>query len=507
VHDFGESDGFTYIVMPFIKTGTLAVLLTGQPLPFGQIRRVITQVGDALDCAHAQGLVHRDVKPNNVLIDDRGNCLLADFGIAKILEGADTLTATGGLIGTPKYMFPEQGMGNPTGGRSDVYSLGVVLYEMATGQVPFQAETPLAVVVKHIRDALPIPSQVNPDIPEPLERMIFGAMHKERSERFASGGAMVEAMSTMTLDEAPATELAVTVSTAGAMDGADATTVQDSESVPDAETVAANAALVSALPGGRAAGVEEAGAGAVPRAGRRRLVTIGATVLIVLALLWYFLPLNEPEAVLTVVQTEATTEVAGAMPAATDEGDTRETTPAPAATGELLISVDAPSSVTVDGEAVGRFDAGVPQPVRLPPGQHLVIATALDGAARAQAIADLDGGMREVVVLEIADALADLEAEGVLVSAAARAEENRRRRDAETAARDPFQDQGDGTFVDRQIGTSWTAGSFPSQGFDGLLWTDVDNYCNGRLDLAGISDWRLPTRDELDSVLQRLNPM
>ncbi len=86
VHDFGESDGFTYIVMPFIKTGTLAAVLTGQPLPFDQIKRVITQVGDALDCAHAQGLVHRDVKPSNILLDERGNCLLADFGIAKILE-------------------------------------------------------------------------------------------------------------------------------------------------------------------------------------------------------------------------------------------------------------------------------------------------------------------------------------------------------------------------------------------------------------------------------------
>ena len=109
VHDFGESDGLTYIVMPFIKTGTLAAVLTGQPLGFDQIKRVITQVGDALDCAHAQELVHRDVKPSNILLDERGNCLLADFGIAKILEGADTLTATGSLIGTPKYRSPNRG--------------------------------------------------------------------------------------------------------------------------------------------------------------------------------------------------------------------------------------------------------------------------------------------------------------------------------------------------------------------------------------------------------------
>ena len=125
VHDFGESDGFTYIVMPFIKTGTLSAALQGNPLPFEQIKRVITQVGDALDCAHSQGLVHRDVKPSNVLLDERGNCLLADFGIAKMLERTEPLTATGGVVGTPRYMSPEQGMGQTIDGRSDVYALGV----------------------------------------------------------------------------------------------------------------------------------------------------------------------------------------------------------------------------------------------------------------------------------------------------------------------------------------------------------------------------------------------
>ncbi len=191
--------GFAYIVMPFIKTGTLAAALMGQPLPFNDIKRVITQVGDALDCAHAHGLVHRDIKPSNILLDNRGNCLLADFGIAKILEGADTLTVTGAVMGTPKYMSPEQGMGNPIDGRSDIYSLGVVLYEMATGQAPFEAETPLAVVIKHIHDPLPIPNKLNPSIPESLQRMIFRAMHKEPSGRFANAGALVEAMSAMTL--------------------------------------------------------------------------------------------------------------------------------------------------------------------------------------------------------------------------------------------------------------------------------------------------------------------
>ena len=110
VHDFGESDGFTYIVMPFVSAGTLAASLHGRPfvprVPLDEIRRVMSQVGDALDCAHARGLVHRDVKPSNILMDERGNCLLADFGIAKILEGTQKFTRTGGIVGTPAYMTP-----------------------------------------------------------------------------------------------------------------------------------------------------------------------------------------------------------------------------------------------------------------------------------------------------------------------------------------------------------------------------------------------------------------
>jgi tetratricopeptide (TPR) repeat protein len=194
VHDFGESDGYTFIVMPFVETGTLADLLKGEPLPLKQIGQIVSQVASALDYAHSQGVVHRDVKPSNILVDRHGNCLLTDFGIAKIVEGTVAFTQTGGIIGTPTYMSPEQIRGDILDGRSDVYSLGVVLYEMATGRAPFRAETPPAIFVKHLHDPLPPPHIHNADIPEGVERVILKALSKEREDRFETTGEMAAAL-------------------------------------------------------------------------------------------------------------------------------------------------------------------------------------------------------------------------------------------------------------------------------------------------------------------------
>ncbi len=194
VFDFGEADGYTYIAMPFVSSGTLAGLLKGQPLPLKDIRTIVTQVGDALDYAHSNGLVHRDVKPSNVLVDARRNCLLTDFGIAKIVEGTAKFTATGGLLGTPAYMSPEQGTGEKVDRRSDIYSLGVILYEMATGRAPFNAETPIAIVIKHINDPLPPPRLINPALPEALERAILKALAKRPDDRYATAADFVRAV-------------------------------------------------------------------------------------------------------------------------------------------------------------------------------------------------------------------------------------------------------------------------------------------------------------------------
>lgn len=194
IHDFGEEGGYTFLAMSFIEGGTLVSLMNGRPMPLAVARRIITQIGDALDYAHSTGLVHRDVKPSNILIDKRGNCLLTDFGISKLVESSSRITTTGSTTGTPAYMSPEQGLGHKIDGRSDQYSLGVILYELATGRPPYDADTPIAVVIKHIYDPLRPPRELNPELPENVERVIMRALAKDPADRFATVAEMVQAL-------------------------------------------------------------------------------------------------------------------------------------------------------------------------------------------------------------------------------------------------------------------------------------------------------------------------
>jgi serine/threonine protein kinase len=195
VFDYGESDGVAYFVMRYMDAGTLKEkMIEGRPLPLHEIDRLFTQLADALSYAHSRGIVHRDLKPANVLIDAQGNVFLTDFGIAKLLESASPrLTQTDAIMGTPAYISPEQAQGQTVDQRSDIYSLGIILYEMVTGSVPFTAETPLAVLFKHISDPLPPPSLVKPDIRPAIEKVILKALAKDPRDRFATAAEFVAA--------------------------------------------------------------------------------------------------------------------------------------------------------------------------------------------------------------------------------------------------------------------------------------------------------------------------
>ena len=198
IFDFGQQDELYYMVMELIDGPTLRDELQrlkelDETLPFSEVQRIVGEVSEALDYAHARGIIHRDVKPANILLTPEGQAVLSDFGLAFMIESPrQTIT---GFVGTPEYMSPEQGQGLAVDGRTDVYSLGVVLYEMLTGRVPFTAETPIGIVIKHISEPLPPPRSVNPDIPEGVEQVLLKTMSKDPRDRYRRAGELSRALS------------------------------------------------------------------------------------------------------------------------------------------------------------------------------------------------------------------------------------------------------------------------------------------------------------------------
>ncbi|MCJ7625768.1 MAG: serine/threonine protein kinase, partial [Anaerolineaceae bacterium] len=191
VYDYGEHDGSPYLVMEYLSGGTLKKI-TGKPVHYRKAAQLLLPIARALDYAHRHKdkIIHRDVKPSNILITETGEPLLSDFGIAKILEGDHgmTLTGTGVGVGTPEYMAPEQAKGHTPDGRGDVYALGVVFYELVTGRKPYEADTPMAVVIKQATEPLPRPRDFVPDLPDEVEKSLFKALAKEPGDRFADMG-------------------------------------------------------------------------------------------------------------------------------------------------------------------------------------------------------------------------------------------------------------------------------------------------------------------------------
>ena len=191
--DFGQQDGTSYIVMKLVSGSTLRERLN-QPLDLAETARFIEQIAAALDHAHGKGVLHRDVKPSNVLLDEGDWVQLADFGLAKLVASDVKLTASGASVGTPAYMSPEQAQGLEIDLRTDVYALGVILYEMLTGQAPFQAATPMAVMLQHMSADPPSPCKTNPALPLAVEDVTLKSLEKKPNRRYASAGELARAL-------------------------------------------------------------------------------------------------------------------------------------------------------------------------------------------------------------------------------------------------------------------------------------------------------------------------
>lgn len=197
VIDYGEFEDIAFIVMEYVPAGTLKDRMQ-KTLSLTEIHSLIGQIGKALDYAHKEGIIHRDIKPSNVLMPEPDWALLTDFGLARMVIGDNTnLTQSGMAVGTPAYMAPEQGQGLDIDHRADIYSLGVILYEMVVGEAPYTAETPMAVLVKHIVEPLPIISAANPDIPDDVQRIVLKSLAKDPEDRYQSAAELVQALGTI----------------------------------------------------------------------------------------------------------------------------------------------------------------------------------------------------------------------------------------------------------------------------------------------------------------------
>ena len=201
VYDYAEHEHRPYLVMKFIEGDTLKARLNQGPLTSNEISKVVDSVGAALAYAHKQGILHRDIKPSNVLLATDGQIYLADFGLARIAQSGESTLSSDMIMGTPQYISPEQAMGKKDLDEgTDIYSFGVMLYEMVVGQVPFNADTPFSIIHDHIYSPLPMPRSINPKVPESVERVLLKGLAKERADRYANVDSFVQAFKQAWID-------------------------------------------------------------------------------------------------------------------------------------------------------------------------------------------------------------------------------------------------------------------------------------------------------------------
>ncbi|HEV2476283.1 MAG TPA: serine/threonine-protein kinase, partial [Candidatus Dormibacteraeota bacterium] len=185
VFDYGYEDGTAYLVLELVEGGTLADRV-GRPMELQEVVRLVEQIASALDHAHVHGVLHRDIKPSNILIHNDGTPVLADFGLSRMVGQLRRLTSSGTVMGTPEYMSPEQAADEPMGPASDLYSLAIVAYEMLTGRVPFECDTPAATLLSHVTKPMPAALELKGELSAHVEEVLRKALAKRPEDRYPS---------------------------------------------------------------------------------------------------------------------------------------------------------------------------------------------------------------------------------------------------------------------------------------------------------------------------------
>lgn len=197
VYDVGDDNGQPYFVMRYMSGGSLSDRIKAKVMTVEEAVQILGQLAPGMDEAHSKGIVHRDLKPSNILFDGKGVPYISDFGIAKLSQAQSGNMTGSAIIGTPAYMAPEQAQGTGVDGRTDIYAVGIILFEMLTGKQPYEADTPMAVAFKHITDPVPNILASNPNLPDDVENVIQMAMAKNKEERFATAGELVDSLRTI----------------------------------------------------------------------------------------------------------------------------------------------------------------------------------------------------------------------------------------------------------------------------------------------------------------------
>lgn len=206
IYDYGEAEGVPFIAMRYLGGGSMAQMVRRGVPSLQDIAKPFQQVAEALDYAHQQGIIHRDLKPGNIMLDDSGNAYLSDFGIARVMGSNLTGSA---IIGTPAYMSPEQAYGTSIDARSDIYSLGIVLFELITGREPYQAETPMSLLLKHINEPIPAISDFRANVPDAVQDVIYIATAKDADDRFIAATGLAQAFQAALRGESPTTRVGI----------------------------------------------------------------------------------------------------------------------------------------------------------------------------------------------------------------------------------------------------------------------------------------------------------